>query len=82
MSTYRDPASLEEWRMAATTAAGLRLIADAQMYGFITGGHEINVERCDEILERAAKQGIVPTAAEAEQAALSYVAQVAEAATC
>lgn len=75
-SCHRDPVTIDEWRTAATSAAGLQLVASAQMYGFITGGCEINVDRCDEILERAAEQGIAPTLDEATQAAVAYMAQV------
>lgn len=74
MSEHRDPATLEEWVTAAVGAAGLRLIADAKAYGFIDGGYEIDVDRCDEILAGAAERGIVPTSDEATHAALRYAA--------
>lgn len=73
---HRDPTTTDEWRTAATIAAGLQLIASAQVYGFITGGCEINVDRCDEIRELAAEQGIVPTLDEATQVAVAYMAEV------
>lgn len=31
------------------------------MYGLITGGPVIDVERCDQILERGCAKGIVPS---------------------
>ncbi len=75
-SQRRDPATDSEWELAAVGAAGLRLIADAQTYGLIAGGLEINVDRCDEILDAARERGIVPTQQEAEHAAVRYIAQV------
>ena len=50
-----------EWREAVDAAAGWRAIADVKMYGLIQGGPEINVTRCDQILERGKALGIEPS---------------------
>ena len=73
-----QPTTFAGWRMAAIAAAGLRLIHDARLYGFIAGGPEIVVERVDEVLDQARAHGVVPTQLEAEQAALDIIAELAE----
>lgn len=55
----KDPKTDAEWQEAVNISAGLRMIADCQMYGLITGP-AINVERCDELLEGGAERGITP----------------------
>lgn len=57
----RDPRTREEWQQAVDAAAGARAIADCMLYGLLTGGPAIAIGRCDEILERGAKQGIKPS---------------------
>jgi hypothetical protein len=69
----RNPRTLEEWQEAVDGAAALRMIADCKMYGLIEGGPEINVGRCDEILERGQSRGVHPSAP-TEALALAYIA--------
>lgn len=55
-----DPQTDQEWQEAVNIAAALRTIADVKMYGLMEGGPEINVERCDEIVEQGAARGFTP----------------------
>jgi hypothetical protein len=56
----RDPETPAEWQEAVDGAHFLRCLADCQMYGLITGAENVNIERCDEILDRGAKLGYKP----------------------
>lgn len=69
-----NPQTLEQWREAVEAAAGLRIIADLKMYGLLTGGPGININRCDEILRRGAKRGVFP--ADAQRSALAIIAEL------
>jgi hypothetical protein len=71
----RQPLTVDEWNEAATLAAACLLIDDARLYGFVVGGPTVDRERCVEVLDQAARVGIVPTKLAAEQAALDLVAQ-------
>jgi hypothetical protein len=55
------PTTPAEWQFAVDGAAGLRAIADCRMYGLIEGGPEIDINRCDELLELGRRRGIVPS---------------------
>lgn len=59
MTKPRDPKTPAEWQEAVNAAHVMRMIADCEMYGLITGP-EVNVERCDAILETGAKLGYHP----------------------
>jgi hypothetical protein len=56
----RDPQTPEEWQEAVDAAAGARALADCAMYGLITGP-DVDVARCDNILERGAALGVRPS---------------------
>lgn len=56
-----DPKTAAEWQEAVDAAAGARAIADCKMYGLLEGGPEIDVGRCDEILERGRARGVRPS---------------------
>jgi len=71
----RDPKSTAEWQEAVDAAAGLRALADCKMYGLIEGGPEIDVARCDEILERGRARGVRPSAP-ARDLAIEIIRQV------
>jgi hypothetical protein len=55
-----DPKNAGEWQEAVDAACFLLLIDSARQYGLITGGPTVNVSRCEDILERGRKQGVVP----------------------
>ena len=56
----RDPKNAAEWQEAADTAAFLVLLESSRVYGLVTGGPEVNVERCEAILAQARERGIEP----------------------
>ncbi len=57
----KEPETDAEWQEAVNGAAGMRMIADCKMYGLIAGGPNIDVSRCDEILERGRARGVLPS---------------------
>lgn len=57
----RNPKTPAEWQEAVDIAAGFRAIQDCKLYGLLTGGPEINVTRCDEILAAGRAKGIKPS---------------------
>jgi hypothetical protein len=57
----RDPHTPAEWQEAVDGAAAARAIADCKMYGLLEGGPEINLARCDSILERGRRRGVFPS---------------------
>jgi hypothetical protein len=58
----KQPQTPAEWNEAAALAEVMLDIDTARRYGLITGGPEINVERCRAIIRDARAQGIVSTA--------------------
>lgn len=56
----RDPDTPEEWQAAVDGARMCLLIDSAVLYGLVETGLGINVERCEEILERGAGLGHEP----------------------
>jgi hypothetical protein len=56
-----EPKTQVEWQRAVDAAAGLRAVADCKMYGLLEGGPEINVARCDQILELGAAIQVYPS---------------------
>ena len=57
---YKNPKTPEEWQRAVDGAAAVRQIADMKMYGLAEGGPEINIARCDELLEWGRTRGHLP----------------------
>lgn len=57
----RDPKTREAWQNAADAADALLKIDSARIYGLLTGGPEIDADRCWELVHRAKElQGIEP----------------------
>ena len=73
-SLRQDPTTPAEWHVAALSAAGLLLIEDAKLYGFVTGGPDIDRDRCEEILALAGEHGITIGIDQATQAGLDLIA--------
>lgn len=57
----KDPRTPAEWQEAVDLALAYRSIHDAKLYGLITGGPQIDVARCNEILDRGRRRGVHPT---------------------
>lgn len=54
----KSPQTEAEWQEAFDLANAARMIADARMYGLMEGGPQINLSRCDEIIERGRRRGL------------------------
>jgi len=63
-------------RELAALAAGVLLIDDARLYGLIEGGPDVDRARCEELLQQAREEGIVPTKDEASDAAIVVMAEI------
>jgi len=72
MSEAQDPQTPEQWQEAVDHAEALLLIHSARAYGFIKGGPEIDVDRCDAILTRGAALGVQPDQAAVERIGLAW----------
>lgn len=59
----------------ADLSQGLILLNDAKLYGFIEGGPKIDVEHCEVVLARLAREGIVPDEDGAQRSAVAFIAQ-------
>lgn len=56
----RNPRMPAEWQEAADGAQVMLLVDAARQFGLVTGGPEIDQERCVEILRLAKQRGITP----------------------
>jgi hypothetical protein len=56
----QDPHSLREWIEAVDAAYFMLTLDSCRRYGLITGGPEVNVERCESILAEGAKRHVYP----------------------
>jgi hypothetical protein len=54
------PVTDQQWRDAVDAAHALLTLETARLYGLVTGGPEVNVERCVEIIEDGRSRGILP----------------------
>ena len=54
----KEPATLEEWIEAGTLAHVYTMIHAARAYGLIEGGPDIDLERCESILEECTARDI------------------------
>ena len=54
------PGTSQEWQEAVNLAEFLLLVHSARQYGLITGGPEVNVDRCVDMLARGARHGYRP----------------------
>ena len=57
----QNPETPEEWQAAVDAADALLKLDAARLYGLVSGGPEVDAERCWELLHRAAEEhGIEP----------------------
>lgn len=54
----QDPETPEEWQAAVDMAHFYLCLDAARRYGLISGGPEIDVDRCEDILERGQARGV------------------------
>jgi hypothetical protein len=56
----RNPETSAEWQAAVTGAYHCLQLDSARQYGLVEGGPEINVERCEQLLEEGKRRGVLP----------------------
>lgn len=71
----RDPKTRGEWQDAVDAAHGAVTLVSARAYGLVTGGPEINVVRCEEILAAGKRRGIKPSPDAVERFVDATIAQ-------
>lgn len=49
-----DPRTLEEWQNAVDASDAMLKLDAARMYGLVRGGPEVDVDRCWDLIHRAA----------------------------
>lgn len=57
----RNPQTPEQWQEAVDLAEFMLHLDAARKYGLLTGGPEINVDRCQEMLALGKRQGYTPS---------------------
>lgn len=60
ISPPQNPITPDEWQTTVDAAKALLVLDSARLYGLVTGGPEVNVKRCEEILYTGRQQGIQP----------------------
>lgn len=56
-----NPTTPAQWQEAVNAAHVLLLVESARYYGLITGGPEVNIDRCNELLAEGRSLGIEPS---------------------
>lgn len=57
-----NPRTPIQWQEAVNLAYFLMLLHSARSYGLVTGGPDVQVDRCQQLLEEGRLLGYVPTA--------------------
>jgi hypothetical protein len=57
----RQPQTPTQWQEAVDAAHAAISLDACRQYGLVTGGPEINMERCEQIIEQGRARGFVPT---------------------
>lgn len=74
----REPASPNEWQVAAEAARACLILDAAWSYGIVTGGPGVDVDRCTEILRRAKALGVEPSCDALERHVNAWMEAAAE----
>jgi hypothetical protein len=56
----KDPKTPAEWQEAVNLAEVMSRVHSARLYGLITGGPNIDVARCDQLLRQGSLRGYRP----------------------
>lgn len=59
----QEPKTVAEWQEALDQAEMLLRLDACRLYGLITGGPKVNVDRCVELLRRGKAKGYLPSEA-------------------
>jgi hypothetical protein len=62
LTQWTDPVGAEQWQLAVDAAHAALVLESARLYGLVTGGPQVDVERCEDILTRGAAGGFTPAA--------------------
>lgn len=73
-----NPKTPAEWKRVTALAEACLLLDSARQYGLVTGGPQVNVDRCVEILDRGKALGYVPSRTEIDAAVERLVAELKE----
>lgn len=57
---WTEPETDEQWQEAVDLAEACIMLDSAIKYGLVTGGPRINVDRCQELLDRGKVRGTFP----------------------
>jgi hypothetical protein len=57
-----NPKTREDWQEAVDLAHTYLLLDAARKYGLVTGGPDVDLDRCEEILAKGRRRGITPSA--------------------
>lgn len=71
--TAQDPQTDAEWQEAVDLASALLHLDSARQYGLVTGGPEINVERCAQIVAAGGERDVTPSPDHVERFVASYL---------
>jgi hypothetical protein len=63
----KEPTTPAEWQDAVDLAHGALALHSARLYGLVSGGPGVHVDRCEDILARGRERGIVPAPDAAER---------------
>lgn len=55
-----DPTTPDEWQEAVNLAEAMLLLDSARQYGLVTGGPEVLVDRCVQVMAAGAARGYRP----------------------
>lgn len=69
---WTEPQTDEQWQEAVDMSHALILIDSAVKYGLVTGGPGINVDRCQELLDRGKARGTFPRPGAVERFIAAY----------
>jgi hypothetical protein len=69
----KEPETTQDWQEAVDAAEGALALDSARKYGLVKGGPEVNVSRCEAILERGKKRRVVPAPDAIERSISSLV---------
>ena len=59
----KEPETPEQWQEAVNLAEFYLLLDSARQYGLLEGGPSLDIERCEELLQRGKQQGFQPQSA-------------------
>lgn len=75
----RLPMSRAEWQEAVDAAHALLCLDAARLYGLITGGPTVNVDRCQRILAAGKKLNVQPSPYAVERMVAALLSEAAHA---